>query len=158
MVSGGGGAAGALNGTNVSSNANFVGPMQPRAGMANGGAFSDGMQFFANGGVVDKTTPFGMANNKLGVMGEAGPEAIMPLARGSDGKLGVRGGGGGNAINVGGVTVVIQTKTNDPKEHGKMAGAEVEKQLKALIHKEVADSYRPGNTMNKSKVIGGGAS
>jgi phage-related minor tail protein len=132
--------------------------MQPRAGMANGGAFSDGMQFFANGGVVDKTTPFGMANNKLGVMGEAGPEAIMPLARGSDGKLGVRGGGGGNAINVGGVTVVIQTKTNDPKEHGKMAGAEVEKQLKALIHKEVADSYRPGNTMNKSKVIGGGAS
>ncbi|MGA9252609.1 MAG: phage tail tape measure protein, partial [Roseobacter sp.] len=35
----------------------------------------------------------------MGIMGEAGPEAIMPLARGADGKLGVRGaGGGGNSI------------------------------------------------------------
>jgi len=33
-------------------------------------------------------------------MGEAGPEAIMPLARGPDGKLGVRGGGGGRPVNV----------------------------------------------------------
>ena len=35
----------------------------------------------------------------MGLMGEAGPEAIMPLARGADGKLGVRGGGGG-AVNI----------------------------------------------------------
>jgi phage-related minor tail protein len=40
-----------------------------------------------------------------GVMGEAGPEAIMPLSRGSDGKLGVRMGGGGS----GSVTVNIST-------------------------------------------------
>ena len=33
-------------------------------------------------------------------MGEAGPEAIMPLARGADGKLGVRAGGGGGAVQV----------------------------------------------------------
>ena len=33
-------------------------------------------------------------------MGEAGPEAIMPLARGPDGKLGVRNSGGGRAVNV----------------------------------------------------------
>lgn len=33
-------------------------------------------------------------------MGEAGPEAIMPLARGSDGRLGVRGAGGGGMVNV----------------------------------------------------------
>ncbi|MEY8838725.1 phage tail tape measure protein, partial [Cribrihabitans sp. XS_ASV171] len=37
----------------------------------------------------------------MGLMGEAGPEAIMPLARGPDGKLGVRqSGGGGRAVNV----------------------------------------------------------
>ena len=36
----------------------------------------------------------------VGLMGEAGPEAIMPLARGADGKLGVRAGGGGRAVNV----------------------------------------------------------
>ena len=33
-------------------------------------------------------------------MGEAGPEAILPLARGSDGRLGVRAGGGQGAVNV----------------------------------------------------------
>ncbi len=38
---------------------------------------------------------------KGGVMGEAGPEAIMPLKRGPDGTLGVRAqGGGGGAVNV----------------------------------------------------------
>jgi phage-related minor tail protein len=37
-----------------------------------------------------------MSGNKSGVMGEAGPEAIMPLSRGSDGKLGVKASGGDN--------------------------------------------------------------
>ena len=36
----------------------------------------------------------------VGLMGEAGPEAIMPLARGADGRLGVQTGGGGGAVNV----------------------------------------------------------
>jgi phage-related minor tail protein len=36
----------------------------------------------------------------VGLMGEAGPEAIMPLARGADGRLGIRGGGGGGAVSV----------------------------------------------------------
>lgn len=68
---------------------------------AKGGAFSGGIQFFANGGVVDSPTGFGMSGGKMGVMGEAGPEAIMPLKRGSDGKLGVSmsGAGGGTVIN-----------------------------------------------------------
>jgi phage-related minor tail protein len=35
-----------------------------------------------------------MAGGRLGVMGEAGPEAVMPLKRGADGRLGVAGGGG----------------------------------------------------------------
>lgn len=44
---------------------------------------------FADGGVVSGPAVFGMRGG-LGLMGEAGPEAIMPLTRGSDGKLGVR--------------------------------------------------------------------
>lgn len=43
---------------------------------------------FAIGGVVDSPTPFAYGGG-IGVAGEAGPEAIMPLERGSDGKLGV---------------------------------------------------------------------
>jgi phage-related minor tail protein len=48
---------------------------------------------FAQGGIVNSPLMFPMGGG-AGVMGEAGPEAIMPLARGADGKLGVRGGGG----------------------------------------------------------------
>jgi phage-related minor tail protein len=66
----------------------------------NGAAFSSGrVQAFAKGGVVSQATNFPMRGG-MGLMGEAGPEAIMPLARGSDGKLGVRGAGGGGTVNV----------------------------------------------------------
>ena len=67
--------------------------------MANGGAFSNGSQVtaYANGGVVGSPTMFKHSGG-LGLMGEAGPEAIMPLKRGSNGKLGVQvdGKSGGN--------------------------------------------------------------
>ncbi len=62
---------------------------------ANGNIFKQGrVTPFANGGIVNSPVLFPMRNG-AGLMGEAGPEAIMPLARGRDGKLGLRGGGGG---------------------------------------------------------------
>ncbi|MFV0298258.1 MAG: phage tail tape measure protein [Hyphomicrobiaceae bacterium] len=61
---------------------------------ANGGVVTP----FASGGVVSAPSYFPMASG-MGLMGEAGPEAIMPLQRGADGRLGVAGGGGG-AVNV----------------------------------------------------------
>lgn len=73
---------------------------------ADGAPFSQGRVMpFASGGIVSATTPFGMRGG-MGVMGEAGPEAIMPLARGADGKLGVRGSGGST-------TVVMNIQTPD---------------------------------------------
>ena len=67
---------------------------------ADGGAWQGGSQVkaYADGGIVGGPTTFGMAGGKTGLMGEAGPEAIMPLSRGSNGKLGVQmeGGGGGD--------------------------------------------------------------
>ena len=55
-----------------------------------GGAFVAGrVTPFAKGGVVGAPTAFPMRGG-AGLMGEAGPEAIMPLARGADGRLGVR--------------------------------------------------------------------
>ncbi|NOE16769.1 phage tail tape measure protein [Ruegeria atlantica] len=67
---------------------------------ADGGSFSQGRVMpFANGGVVSGPTMFPMRGG-TGLMGEAGPEAIMPLARGADGKLGVRTQGAGHAVNV----------------------------------------------------------
>jgi phage-related minor tail protein len=62
-------------------------------------------QPFASGGVVGTPTYFPRASG-LGLAGEAGPEAVMPLARGSDGRLGVAAAGGGGTANV---TVQINT-------------------------------------------------
>ena len=59
-----------------------------------GASFSSGrVTPFARGGVVSKATSFPMRGG-VGLMGEAGPEAIMPLTRGADGSLGVRAQGG----------------------------------------------------------------
>ncbi len=56
----------------------------------NGGTFAQGRVMpFAKGGVVSRATTFPMRGG-LGLMGEAGPEAILPLARGADGVLGVK--------------------------------------------------------------------
>jgi tape measure domain-containing protein len=60
-------------------------------------AYEPGRQIvaFARGGVFDSPVMFPMAGGRTGLMGEAGPEAIMPLDRGPDGRLGVRANGGG---------------------------------------------------------------
>jgi len=74
---------------------------------ANGAPFSQGRVMpFANGGVVSGPVRFPMRGG-TGLMGEAGPEAIMPLSRGPDGRLGVRSEGGR------GVTVVMNVQTPD---------------------------------------------
>ncbi len=81
--------------------ANTVGDLvQGLLPFADGGSFAQGRVMpFANGGVVTGPTMFPM-RGATGLMGEAGPEAIMPLARGPDGKLGVRNSGGGGGVNV----------------------------------------------------------
>jgi lambda family phage tail tape measure protein len=76
-------------------------------GFAKGGAFSAGrVRAFAEGGVVQGPTYFPMRGG-TGLMGEAGPEAILPLARGADGRLGVSAAQGSRAAPV--VTINIQT-------------------------------------------------
>lgn len=73
-------------------------------GFANGGVFSAGrVQPFAKGGIVGGPTLFPM-RGATGLMGEAGPEAIMPLSRGADGKLGVKAQSGGTPAVVVNIT------------------------------------------------------
>ena len=75
---------------------------------ASGSAFAQGRVMpFAHGGVVSGPVQFPMRGGR-GLMGEAGPEAIMPLARGADGRLGVQAGGAGRAM-----TVVMNISTPD---------------------------------------------
>jgi phage-related minor tail protein len=73
-----------------------------------GGVFASGrVTAFAKGGVVSAPTQFAMRSG-AGLMGEAGPEAIMPLARGADGRLGVAAQGGARPV-----TVVMNIQTPD---------------------------------------------
>jgi len=70
-------------------------------GSADGNVLGSGNVIpFATGGVVSSAIMFPMAGNKTGLMGEAGPEAIMPLSRGSDGKLGVKSSGSNDTGDV----------------------------------------------------------
>lgn len=96
---------------------------------AGGNAFSGGRVIpFADGGIVNSPTLFAM-RGATGLMGEAGPEAIMPLARGADGKLGVRGGGGAN--------VTVNISTPDAQSfHGSQS------QVSAMIARAVARGQR----------------
>lgn len=76
---------------------NFVGGLLP---FAKGGTFAQGRVVpFAKGGIVSAPVMFPMRGGR-GLMGEAGPEAIMPLARGADGRLGVEMQGGGRPVSV----------------------------------------------------------
>ena len=69
-------------------------------GFSEGAAIQGGKVIpFAKGGIVPRPTIFPMAKG-AGLMGEAGPEAIMPLTRGADGRLGVQSAGGGRSVNV----------------------------------------------------------
>lgn len=73
-----------------------------------GGAFTQGRVMpFAKGGIVSGPVSFPMRGGR-GLMGEAGPEAIMPLARGADGRLGVQASGGARPV-----TVVMNVTTPD---------------------------------------------
>ncbi len=95
----------ALGGAVAGGLQSLLGGMMP---FEKGGTFSQGRVMpFAKGGVVAQPTGFAMRNGR-GVMGEAGPEAIMPLARGADGRLGVQAAGGGRPV-----TVVMNISTPD---------------------------------------------
>lgn len=87
---------------------------------ANGGAFSQGRVMpFAKGGVVSSPVNFPM-RGATGLMGEAGPEAIMPLTRGADGRLGVQTSGGSRAMNVT-MNVTTQDATSFSRSQSQIA-------------------------------------
>ncbi len=134
---------------------------------ADGGAWANGVQMFATGGaftnsVVNTPTAFGMSGGRMGVMGEAGPEAILPLARNSDGSLGVRMVGG---MSAGGATTVqvnmpMEFVMEDRSSDGMALDPQalqkgMEQQMRSIAEKVVADSWRPGG-MSFRQSIGRG--
>lgn len=83
---------------------------------------------FAKGGVVSAPTFFPLGA-ETGLMGEAGAEAIMPLARGADGRLGVAAGGSGVPAQI-----VFNVTTPDAPSFRK-SEAQVSAMLARAVHR-----------------------
>lgn len=136
-------------------------------GFADGGAFSGGVQKFAKGGdftnsVVSRPTLFSFAKGtSMGQMGEAGPEAIMPLHRGSDGSLGVRVDGMGGGSNVY-VTVNNNASNAGAKVNQQQTpnGVEIEVMIDEIVANKLGDNSsmttRAINARSNRRMIGRG--
>jgi phage-related minor tail protein len=102
------------------------------AAFAKGGVIRQGMPVpFAGGGIIASPIAFPLAGNRLGIAGERGAEAILPLARGPDGRLGVRADGGG------GIHVTFNVTTPDAESFRRS-----ETQLAALLARAVSHGQR----------------
>jgi len=102
------------------------------AAFAKGGVIRAGLPVpFADGGVIASPIAFPLAGGRVGLAGEGGPEAILPLARGPDGRLGVRAEAGG------GVNITFNVTTPDAESFRRS-----ETQLAALLARAVAHGHR----------------
>jgi len=110
---------------------------------ANGNAFAkNGIVPYRKGGVVNSPTMFRFGGSNLGIMGEAGPEAILPLQRGKGGKLGViaQGGGAGNiTVNVDASSSSVEGDGDSSRQLGEV--------IAAAIQSELIEQKRPGGLL-----------
>ena len=111
---------------------------------ATGNVFANGRVVpFADGGVVNSPTLFAMRGG-AGLMGEAGPEAIMPLKRGANGSLGVVAQGGGGVQNI---TVNVSTQGNSQVNGDQGKAANLGQVIAQAVQKEIVNQKRPGGLL-----------
>ena len=112
---------------------NFVsGLLSGGLGFAKGGVLGRGGAVpFANGGVIRSPIAFPLGDGRTGIAGERGAEAIMPLARGPDGSLGVKSFAGS------GLNVTFNVVANDAASFAKS-----ESQIAAMLARAVSFGQR----------------
>jgi hypothetical protein len=109
-------------------------------GISRGGVFSSGEIIpFARGGTVERPTMRAMA-----LMGEAGPEAVLPLRRDRAGNLGVGSMGGGDDVKVV-VQNIDQRKSGAPVETQQTRGQNGEIVIRNYIRDEVRRALSDGS-------------
>ena len=120
-----------------------------RVPKALGGAYDQGIETFAKGGafsntIVTRPTTFAFAKG-TGLMGESGPEAIMPLKRGANGSLGIQGGGGGN------VDVVVNNYGSEKAQTKESTDARGNRKIEVIIGEmTAAEMNRPNSPVQSS--------
>ena len=113
---------------------------------ANGMAFAKNKIVpYAKGGIVGQPTLFKYASGgagQFGLMGEAGPEAIMPLRRGANGKLGVEASGAG----MGNITVNVDAAGSSVEGDASQAN-QLGKAIGIAVQRELVKQKRPGGLL-----------
>jgi len=108
---------------------------------ANGNVYGqNGIVPFASGGIVTKPTVFPFKNG-IGLMGEAGAEAILPLTR-RNGVLGVQGGGNNTSVVVN--VDASGTDVQGDEQQGRALG----QLIAAAVQSELVQQSRPGGILN----------
>lgn len=119
---------------------------------ANGGVYSSPSLSAYSGQIVSSPTLFAFANGgvpRAGVMGEAGPEAILPLSTGPDGKLGVRSSGGGGDVSISNAIYITESGgTVQTQSRGNMQQYNaLNNQLTQMVRKIIAGERRQGGIL-----------
>lgn len=126
--------------TSFNSNGTFFSPY------AKGGVITSPSLSAYSGQIVNQPTPFMFAAG-AGIMGEAGPEAIMPLKRGADGKLGVATSGSGGVV----VNQTFNMDSQGGSTTGSANGADAARafadRMKSVARQTIVDEQRPGGTL-----------
>lgn len=101
----------------------------------------------ADGNVFDQGPVMHGFKGGVGVLGEAGPEAVMPLKRTATGQLGVIAqGGSGGGVQVGSISVTVQGGTTN-QETGQVVSKAVVDAMKRIAQGEIVNSRRPGGIL-----------
>lgn len=131
----------------------IAGAMFPGAGGAGAGTTASArgnviqgghVQAFAKGGVFDSPITFPMAGGRTGLMAEAGPEAIMPLGRDGQGRLGVRA-NGDSGVNI---NFQLINQSSQPLQKQSQE-AFYDSDLKSIIIRTVVTDYTEGGQMRR---------
>lgn len=127
----------------------LLGGMFSSMKFAKGAAFqAGGVTAFASGGVVNSPTTFPMRGG-VGLMGEAGAEAIMPLTRTSNGDLGVKAVGGGSTVIAPNITIHVSGGTREQNDDaGRKVSAAVKQAIDDSVISVILREKRPGGVLN----------
>lgn len=115
---------------------------------ANGGVYDSPSLSAYSGGVYSSPQFFKFASG-AGVFGEAGPEAIMPLSRGADGKLGVKASGSSGTNVAISITVNEASGASEQASSGdtNAAWTQFAGRIKAMIIEQITTEKRPGGLL-----------
>ena len=146
------GAIGGGGASNLGSSAENVAKYAPLP-QAMGGAFAkNNIVPYAMGGVVSRPTLFKFAQGgtmRTGLMGEAGPEAIMPLSRGANGRLGVEVAGGSSGSRAP-VNVTVNVDASGSSVQGNAGqGEQLGRVISQAVQAELIKQQRPGGLLSR---------